>query len=339
MNFLMLRGKVDERTQKVNDLGDHHDMWTWLLYEMLGEGDYGEVLYWGGKRFREYRWNFFERWIPDFKKSYLFHPIPGRDQPTDFWPQIVIARGGFPEYRAAIKTVPNAFKVYYGAGKRFVPEKRADDWDLILVDSERQRHAVRRRLPHAKCATFFKPAAETVFMVRPEVKKKYDVCFVAANPADERKRVRWVYKTVPRDLRVLQLGMKPKFKVPGNVTVKHVSRETMASHMAQCRVGILPYTRDDSGPRVASEFLACNIPIVIIEGANLHDRFPSERFSKRDFWTAVRRRIDCGSGMEPVALYESRLNQIAAANHLKKLIMVAYYERQLRCRTVLRPIR
>lgn len=261
MHLMFLRGKVDCRTQKVKHLNEHHDMWTQLANAMLRKGDVGEMLYWGGERFQEYTWHFRERWVKNFKTCKVAYPMDKRDGYHDFEPDVIMCRGGFKEYHYILKRCPDAFKIYYGAGKRWLPQDGFSDYQLILVDSEEQKRKAQKKCPKIPVEIIIKPAADNIFYPR-NVEKKYDVCFVAAIPEDERKRVEWIYKTCSKNLKVLQLGQYPKkYKVPSNFKIKHISRDKMPHYISQCKVGIIPYTKDDSGPRVISEFMACGIPV------------------------------------------------------------------------------
>ena len=127
MKVLFLRGQVpqdrDPRQIMFDNLDDCDDMWTQLAYRISKDG-YGEIWYWGGKRKVEYKSNFVEKWIPSFKS---------RDH--DINPDVIFCRGGFPEYDRILKRNPDAFKIYYGAGRRFLPHPDFLDYDLILQDS------------------------------------------------------------------------------------------------------------------------------------------------------------------------------------------------------------
>jgi hypothetical protein len=88
-------------------------------------------------------------------------------------PSLVFDRGGYDDfYRAVARLQEKAFKIYYGAGRRFIPAD-PDRYDMILLDSERQ---VRDSIRGKEC--IFRKSAAPHFYPR-DVEKKYDVCFVA----------------------------------------------------------------------------------------------------------------------------------------------------------------
>ena len=319
MNLTFLRGKVDERTQRVTSLDDHHDMWTHLVFSLLKNGEWAEVLYWGGQRFVEYNWHTMERWVKSFKNCQIGYSMDKRDGFNDFVPDTVICRGGFKENHAYLKRLPKGvFKCYYGAGRRFLPQKGFENYDLLLVDSEEQKAIAKKRFSHIPCEVFFKPAAPC-FSPR-NVRKKYDICFVAAIPEDERKRVKWVYETCPKGLKVLQLGFTPKrMKVPSNFTIKHVSRETMPRYISQCKVGIVPYTSDDSGPRIIPEMMASDVYPVIMKSVRHSYDWPV--CDKSAFWDAVHSALSFNKGyLFPIAFYEKNYSLLHAARHLRSII-------------------
>lgn len=321
MNIVFLRGQVDCRTPHVKHLEDHNDMYYHLMNAVLKKHDHCEMLLWGGLRFIDYNWNLSERWT-NIAKCKIEYPRHGRDGFEDFIPDIVIARGGFPEYEKYLKRLPKNVKtVYYGAGKRWLPENRT--YDLVLVDSEPLRKIAESR--GHRSAVWFKPAAPC-FYPR-DVEKKYDLCFVAANPADKRKRAKWVYETLPQKYKVLQLGMDPKQKVPPNVKVKQVPKGKMAKYISQCRVTICPYTGGDGAPRIISESMACNVRTVYSDEIQIdtekYNGFPT---TMNYFWRTVELAIRYYN-QDPKSnhvreWYDDHLSIVKAAEHLRKLLIV-----------------
>ena len=277
MNYLMLRGLYPKDRKHPDEIfhdsiQQENDVWTELLYAMMGSADTGTVAYLNG---------------PDRERQYgeRFRVVCGKfdhNTPVHF----IIARGGFKEYNPVLAAHPHAVKVYYGAGVRYIPAKTDFTYDMILVDCEEQRKAVLKVYPFANVQLMVKPASHIFHPV--EIRKQYDFCFVAIHPSDPRKNVRWVYETVPRSATVLQLGNAPTFKVPPNVTVKHIAREKMPKAMSKCRVGICPYTADDSCPRVVPEFMACGLPVVALKDVSINKQLYLMHTAKKEgFWEAA----------------------------------------------------
>ncbi len=284
MKWLFLRGFWDNN----NKYNYKHDLDCWVqLFRGLSDGQ----IWYKGKK-------------PDINHKKITH---------------VFARGGHPEYIPILKKCKKAFKIYYGAGARAIP-KDGIKYDLVLCDSERQAKKIQKK--GFKSAVFFKPAANHFKPM--DIKKKYDVGFVAAIPEDKRKKVKWVYKTVPKHLKVLQLGQKPKkLKVPKNVTVKKVKSDKMPKLINQCRTIICPYTEDDSGPRVISEALACDVRPFVLDSTP-HCYGHHFTFYKHEMWDAITKFMATEwshrRDREIFCHYQGNFSMEKAVTHLKGLI-------------------
>ncbi len=341
MKFLMLRGQVpqdrDPKEIVFYNIDDVDDVWTQLFFAMLTAEDEGELWYWGEKRYYKFTDNFTERWVTSF-----------RTHIGNFVPDVIFCRGGFQEYHPVLKRYPDAIKIYYGAGKRFLPQPGFHDYDIILQDSHEQVKICKEKFPDALTTLYIKPAAENIFFPI-ESKKEYDVCF-PANGAQTFKGHEFVYDTVPEDLKVLNLGNKPdRYKRPPNVDSKRVLRSDMAENISSCKVGIVAVSSDiDSCPRVIPEMLACGIPIIVRAGTRfwgdkyiksastlkpleerirLREIFPGNSYyatgeiSTTDtFWNTVRYVLDNIDSYEPRKYYDEKLTLHKAAAFIKEKI-------------------
>ena len=128
----MLRGEVpqdrDPKEIIFNSIKESEDVWSNLVYAMMAPEDYGEIWYYNGT-YRKHRLapNLIERWVPSFKTHKSL-----------FVPDIIFCRGGFKEYHHILNKFPNAFKIRYGAGRRYLPCQGFYGYDLILQDSIEQ---------------------------------------------------------------------------------------------------------------------------------------------------------------------------------------------------------
>jgi len=282
MNFLMLRGEYprdrkDPTEILYDSLQAETDMYTHLWYRVLTPIDHGTVLYYGHDYHADYAHNFdvrFQKHLRDYRTAHV--------------PDVIFCRGDKEEYRALLKRWPMALRVYYGAGKSYMPSTR--DWDLVLVDSERQAHNI-KKATKMKVELFLKPAAP--HFQRVDAEKKYDVCLVAIHPRDPRKRVAWAHSTMPRGLKALQLGNEDR-NAPHSFKVVNAKREAMPAMMSQCRVGILPSSSDDSGPRVVPEFAACGVPVVASDDVNLNPAYCVPQVRLGQFWDTVKKALAGG---------------------------------------------
>ena len=326
MKFLMLRGQVpqdrDPKEIIFNNIKDCDDVWTQLFFSMLYQEDYGELWYWGGTRENRFDFNFVERWIPNF-----------RMYKTDFVPDVIFCRGGFEEYHPVLERFPKAIKIYYGAGRRFLPRLGFHDYDIILQDSPEQVKICKEKFPKALTTLFIKPAADNIFYPK-NYMKEYDICF-PANGAQAFKGHKFVYSTIPSDIKLLNLGNNPRgFKYPTNVTSYRVLRSQMAEHICKCKIGIVAVESDiDSCPRVIPEMLACGLPIVVLSGVRfwgdmyinsiVSSKLPlptGEMSDKNSFWSTVRGILNNYNLYSPREYYEKHLSLEVAAMFIKERV-------------------
>ena len=286
MIYLLLRGKQptdrDPSETIFNRIDEVDDMWTQLLYSMLGENDEGYVAYWGGNRSHKLAENLTEIRVHDFKSIEF-----------PFTPNVILCRGGFSEYHKVLKRYPNAFKIYYGAGKRYLPQKGFTDYQLILQDSFEQLRKCKALYPDIPVSLFVKPAADNIMYPYDNARKKvYDVCFPANGSQYKIKGHEFVYNSnIPYS--ILNLGNDSPCTKPTNVVSHRVLRKDIAKEYAKCKCGIVcTSSAVDSCPRVIPEMLACDLPIIVLEGVRFWcDKYINEKTgiiaSKDNFWNAV----------------------------------------------------
>ena len=279
--WMMLRGKFDKNN--AHNYRDNTDVWIQLVEELAKPHD--ALIWWKGN-------NGVAAKIVD--------------------PGYIFCRGGFDYYIPLLKKFPKAYKIYYGAGKRFLPDDKIK-YNLILVDTEKQKQKVLKKFPGSNVHTWLKPAARHFKPI--DVKKKYDVCYVAnchSKFQEKIKRVKWVYKTAPKDLRILHLGQS-SIKPPKHIKVKQVTLKEMPKYINQCKIMIVPYKDYDSEPRVIGEALACNVFPLCFCSVNT-DRWGSA-YSKGTLWDNVRFAIEEKWGAD-----EDAVTIEQAATHIRKLI-------------------
>jgi len=318
MNLIFLRGKEptdrDFHETLFTKLELCDDMWTHFAYNLLRKGDNGEVVYWGANRTQKYKSNFREVRVNKLE-----------DYKPKFEPDVIFARGGFPEYHTILKRYPNAFKIYYGAGKRFMPNKYFTNYNLVLVDSWEQQLEVQKIYPSLNCSSFIKPAADNI-MYPMECVKEYDVCFPANGSQENIKGHKFVYTTAPCDLSILNLGNRGTIAPPVHVVSQRVPRPSIRRYYAKCKVGIVCVNKDvDSCPRVIPEMLACGLPIVVLKGTQFwQNRYMSSSTgivaSKDKFWDAVRFVRNNYHTFNSRKHYEDHLSMKCATNHIRTLI-------------------
>lgn len=329
MKLLMLRGQVPRDRPKKEimwgSIGESNCVWEHLAY-YLGD-ERSEILYWGGRREVNYDQKSTVKWVKSLK-----HYVP------DFVPDIIFARGGFKEYVPILKKFPKAFRIYYGSGARYRPKDKIK-YDLVLCDSERQRKKIISIGMNGQL--WIKPAIDSLFYPRNDY-KKYDVCYVGDARFPFRAKIKGIKLaySIPKDLTMLHLGWNGKYKPPKNVKVKRITRDKMPEYISRCRVGIVPYRGFyDSAPRCIPEFLACGLPIVVLDEVNFwgkkylglrenetHNTVMGFIEKKNNFWKGVRFKVECYHERvhyepeEIVNYYKKNLSMPVAVKHLKELI-------------------
>lgn len=293
MIFHFLRGQVprDRSPKEImwKSLEECDDSWEHLFSSLVGSQDTGKVIYWNGNRKVYYRDNFCVEWVHSLKDTKFNAP------------DVILARGGFHEYRAYLNKYPGALKIYYGANHGCIP-RDGIKYDLVLVDCELQKglvesHGLKAHIINKPAADIFKPM---------NYSKKYDCAYVAVHPNDKRKCANWVYETCPKGLKVLQLGNAPKgLKVPKNFTVKRVKHNKMPKALNKCKVLIAPYTGEDSGPRCITEAEACNVRAVCFKSVKMQKLYRAVA-DKHEFWDTV---------IATIALYESAPESYLTRQH------------------------
>jgi len=323
MRLLFLRGQVpqdrDPKQIMFDSLKDCDDMWTQLARRLSHSG-YGEVWYWGGTRKIRYAHNFVERWLPDFGHKTVGPLL------DELCPNIVFARGGFPEYDTVLKA-SGGQRIYYGAGsKRFFPQTRFLAYSLVLVDSPKKLNKVRKKFPDIKSDLFLKPACDNIFRPCPG-NKKFDVIFVANEHPKGIKGHEFALSKIPRNMYVLQVGVASKQlrkKFPNVHFTGWVPRKQLPGLYGQAKVAVVACTERDSCPRVIPEALACNCPILVLDSVS----FWSDKYitpltgrltTKKQFVDDLRGMVANYEQLQPRQEYMARLSMDVAVNRLWSL--------------------
>jgi len=319
VNLLFLRGQVPSDRNpcqiKFTDIDKCDDVWTQLAYYLSRDGQ-GEVWYWGGKRKVRYKDNFVERWVPNYKKH-----------KSKFQPDVVFARGGFPQYDVVLKRYPEAFKIYYGAGKRFIPCSKFTDYDLILVDTDKQKKKVLSKFPKARVELFIKPSADNVFKAEKTL-KEYDVIFSSNEHPSGIKGHNFILPIFPSDLKMVQVGIaskKLKRKYPNIHFTGWIPRKEIPNYYAKSRVAVVCCKSIDSCPRIIPEALSCGCPVLLLDTVNIwRDKYVTPQTgsisSATNFISSLRLMLKQVDGYRPYEYYMEHLSLEKAAQYIKDLI-------------------
>jgi len=320
MKLLFLRGQVpkDRNPKQImfDSLEECDDVWTQLAFHTCKQ-DYGEVWYWGGTRTVRYKENFIERWVPNYGKY-----------TSNFVPDVVFARGGFPQYDVMFNRYPKAFKIYYGAGRRFIPQSNFKKYDLILVDTPKQLAKVKSALPKARAELLLKPAADNIFKPAGPCDKKYDVIFCSNEHKSGIKGHGFVLPVFPKDLNMIQVGISSRrlrARYPHIRFTEWIPREKIPTLYAQSKVAVVCCTAIDSCPRIVPEAIACDCPLLILDTVNLwHDKYITSQTgrvtSQANFLPALREMLEQYPGFSPYNYYKENLTLEIAGRRIQELI-------------------
>jgi len=287
--LIFLRGAVPRDRSpneiKWSSLLDSSDLWEAIAFKL---GDQVDIIYWGGEREVEYSPGKRVIWVKSLK-----------DYKPQWKPDVIFDRGGFKEAHVVLRR-HGCFKIYYGAGKRHLPIPGFLKYDLTLQDSLRRVTRARKKFPGMKHLLWTKPTID-IFRPKPYNEKKYDICFIGNGSQASIKGVKWVYQTAPKNLNILHLGNKSKYRAPENVERRRVTKDKMPRMINQCKMGILPYDDTDSAPRALPEMLACGLPVVALNtvhiNAKVYFRDPylhtscGEVSGKENFWKVVKKQL------------------------------------------------
>ena len=269
--------------------------------------------YWGGKRRVVYSDRFTELWSPNYKG-----PIP-------FTPDVVFSRGGFKEYDRVFARYPSAFKIYYGAGRRFMPCHAFKKFDLILVDTPKQVQVAKAAFPSSAVELFVKPAADNVFKPQPG-KKKYDVIFVGN---EHPKGIKGQSFALPRmkGCSVVHVGICRTLhkKFPKVHFTGWIPRKQLPALYGESKIAVVAADQYDSCPRVIPEALACGCPLLSLDSV----RFWQQTYitpetgrlcSKQSFESEVKRMVNDYATFSPYEYYKANLSLSVSAQKIRAMI-------------------
>lgn len=319
MKLLFLRGQVprDRNPRQImfDNIDDCDDMWTQLALHLTGKGE-GEVWYWGGSRRVNYSKRFREKWVPKYTK-------------TDFTPDVVFARGGFREYDSPLYWFKNAYTIYYGAGRRFMPESRFKNYSLILCDTKRQLERLKGKYPNIRSELLVKPAADNIFHPKPG-EKQYDVIFVANESKRGIKGHDFVLSSIPKQYKVVQIGIASgalKRKYPNVHFTGWIPRKEVPKWYGLSKIAVVASDKIDSCPRVIPESLACNCPLLALDSVKFwHEKYITAKTgrlcSRSDFKSTLAQMIEEYQQYSPYEHYKQELSLPVAANRIREFIGV-----------------
>ena len=210
---------------------------------------------------------YIQRWVTNFNETF--------DYPS---PDISYFRGGFKEYDQVTKIKPKHFglKLYLGAGRRQFSQF-GGKYDVYLMEDERDFN------DKFKCISFYKTASPHIFYSN-NLKTKYDICwpcnFTQIKYKGQKLFISEIAKSdYLKSLRIVHCGNKSeigieiakKYNVTNIKFAGSVDRPTLNKYLNESSFGLNLSNIQDGCPRVSTEVLMSETPLILKEETRLLD--------------------------------------------------------------------
>jgi len=208
---------------------------------------------------------FIQRWVRNFTQT-LKYPSP----------EMSLWRGGFKEYDDITSLHPEHFgmKLYLGTGVRTYPQY-GGKYDVILQEDEADFKK------GFNCMPFYKTASPYIFKQHNSI-IDYDICwpcnFTQLRYKGQSEFISAIAKYPPlRKLKIVHCGNNPeagekmckKYGVNNIEFLGLKTREELCDILNQSRVGLCMSNRNDGCPRIATEILMTETPLILSEKTRL----------------------------------------------------------------------
>ena len=207
---------------------------------------------------------YYQKWVTNFNEILKFPP-----------PQVSLWRGGFKEYDAMTRGNHNlGIKMYLGTGKRTYPQY-GGKYDVIFQEDETDFK------DGFNCMPFWKTASPHIFK-HEDKKIKWDICWpcnftqITQKGQEEFIGLLAKYKSL-RQLKIVHCGNKPnhgkqicqKYGVTNIEFLGLKTREELCTILNQSKFGLCMSNRKDGCPRIATEILMTETPMIISDKTRL----------------------------------------------------------------------
>jgi len=249
-----------------------HDFYMLFPIWLLRQDYFDEVVIWRlGDHVRDdiiFNVNgrkFIQRWGRNFTQTLKYFPS-----------DVSLFRGGFKEYDDITKFHPEQFgvKLYLGTGKRTYPQY-GGEYDVILQEDEKDFKK------GFNCFPFYKTASPHIFKNN-KVDIKWDICWPCNFSQIRHKGQEEFISTLSKypslqKLKIVHCGNKPevgkkmckKYKVKNIEFLGWQTREELCNVLNQSKFGLCMSNRVDGCPRVATEILMTETPMILSEKTRL----------------------------------------------------------------------
>lgn len=235
---------------------------------------------------------FIQRFVPNFDLCALFPP-----------PEISFFRGGFKEYCRVTQKMPSRFgvKLYCGTGKRVSPQY-GGIYNKILVEDQKELNNYKNVIP------FYKTAVPEIFHPL-DFDYKYDICWPANFTQASYKGQNFFISRIAkseylRSLKIVHLGNQPgagrKLCKKHNVTniefLGWKDRPEFNRILNQSKFGLCCSNKTDGCPRVITEIMASETPLLLRQSTRLLDYYRQSssivQFNGLNFVTKIKASLD-----------------------------------------------
>ena len=211
---------------------------------------------------------FIQRWVRNFTQTLKYSA-----------PEMSLWRGGFREYDNITKLHPEHFgmKLYLGTGQRTYPQY-GGKYDWILQEDEKDFR------PLHKCLPFYKTASPYIFNKRRNIifNIYWDICWpcnftqITQKGQDEFIRTVAKYPSLQK-LRIVHCGNKPEVGRmmclrSGIQNIEFLgwkTRKELCNVLNSSYFGLCMSNRNDGCPRVTTEILMTDTPMILSEKTRL----------------------------------------------------------------------
>lgn len=288
MKFVMLRattkqtvveyqGQVAKNDDYYEDSSTSTDYYVSLCDELLKYFDRVEIWYQGDNEHKPctafvHNSGLIERYWPEG-----FEGVTEKDAPD-----VLFVRGDKDAYHSVIRKFRDAFKVYYSAGHYYLPPS-GFQWHLVFVDDPRH---VKEAEEDAYCPVrLFKKSCVDKYFPGRRGEGAVDIYFTCNAPQAGIKGLRFFLRLLSRELRGISAfcvglrdaGMEKEFAGLPVYFTGFLPRTWVGQLMARSKLGLVLSNERDGSPRVISEYLCADLPIVVREQTTCSPFYVNDR--------------------------------------------------------------
>ena len=252
-----------------------HDFYMLLPIWLLRNNYFDEVIIWRLSKqpkkdikFIVNGKSYIQRWVRNLKETFNYP-----------FPEMSLFRGGFKEYDDVTRIYPRKFgtKLYLGTGKRIYPQWNGN-YTVYLQEDEKDFS------PNRKCLPFYKTASPHIFNFPSQIifDIQWDLCWPCNFTQITQKGQEFFIRTIGnsdylKSLAIIHCGNKPemgkrlckKYGVNNIEFLGSLERKDLSRVLNQSKFGVCMSNRVDGCPRITTEILMTETPLIIRDKTRL----------------------------------------------------------------------